>query len=166
MKTRLIGIVLLLVTLAAPLAAQAVPESTLPSQWAGVSVYYNQFAAPQINGAMTYAKKILTAKTYLWNSINFLSYDRNPFRVMTAPETGLAQHLTDFGPFSVFVLGQAGIAVTGEESGTKTGMTLTTGGFAFAGFRNGVTIGPVLRITKPTISDTQWSLGLCIGWGK
>ena len=139
---------------------------SLPDQWAGVTVYYNQFASPQVNGAVTYAKRILTNGTYSYNSVHILSVQKNPWRAMTETETGIAQHITKFGPFDVFGLGQIGVATSGSEDGTKVGPSFSAGGFAFAGVGRGVTLGPTLRLTKSTIGDRQWALGLTLGWGK
>ena len=158
--------VLLCLALAVPAAAQTATEPTLPNQWAGAGVFFNQYASPQINGTAAYAKKILGSGTYSFNAVNFLSYETQPFRVMTTVETGIAQRVTRFGVFEVFALGTLGPATAGNEDGTKLGVAFTGGGFAFAGLGKGWTIGPVLRFVKPTISDTQWSLGLMLGWGE
>jgi hypothetical protein len=170
-----------LLILALALSCPAQTATPLPDQWAGAGVFFNQYAAPQINGTLAYAKRVMGGGTYSFTAVNFLSYSTNPFRVMTSTETGIAQHLTTFGPFEVQVLGTLGPAFAADPAtqqvapdgtttvtsgGTKVGLSLTGGGFAFARLKNGWTIGPVLRVTKPTISDTQWSIGLMIGWGK
>jgi len=158
--------VLLCLALAVPAAAQTATEPALPNQWAGAGVFFNQYASPQINGTAAYAKKILGSGTYNFNAVNFLSYEKQPFRVMTTVETGIAQRVTRFGAFEVFALGTTGPAFTANEDGTTTGAVFTGGGFAFTRLKNNWTIGPVLRVTKPTISDTQWAIGLMVGWGE
>lgn len=148
-------------------AEQQIGKSVLPNQWAGAGVFFNQYASPQLNGTAAYAKCIIEgAGLYSFTAVNFLSYQTEPFRVMTTVETGVAKHITRFGAFEVFALGTIGPAFTANEDGTTTGAVFTGGGFAFTRLKNNWTIGPVLRVTKPTISDTQWAIGLMVGWGE
>ncbi len=161
--------ILLALLLAALMILVAIPsKAELPDQWAGIGMSFNQYAAPNINGVAAYARKLTSNSrpTYSFSAVNFLSVERSPFRVLTTTETGLAQYLTKFGPFSVFGLGTAGLATAGSADGTSAGATFTGGGFAVAGVGRGVTIGPMLRIIKPAISERQWAAGLMIGWGK
>ncbi len=151
---------------AAILAAFAHAES--PAQWAGVGTSFNQYAAPQINGIAAYARRVTNNEhpTYSFSAINFLSVERSPFRVMTTTETGIAQHVTKFGPFAVYGIGMVGMASAGGSDGTSTGAVFSGGGLALAGLGRGWTIGPLVRVIKPTISERQWALGIVIGWGQ
>lgn len=167
----------LILILAACLCAAA-QTAELPQQWAGAGITYNQFATPQINGLAAYARRLAegTPKTYLFNSINVLNaYFEDvavngktvrAFRLVTAAETGIAQHVLRFGRFDVFGVGQLGVAAAGNAAGTDVGMALTGGGLALANIGKGWSIGPVLRITRTGLAETQWSAGLIVGWGK
>jgi len=172
---RLLTLALLLTALSVPSAAQTVE---LPNQWAGAGVFFNQYASPQINGTAAYAKRIVGKGTYSFSAVNFLSYQKSPFQLMTTCESGVAQYLTKFGVFHIYALGTLGVAATSEPAlltapdaepeggGTKIGMSFTGGTLAFARFENGMTLGPVLRISRQTISGNQWAAGLMVGWGE
>lgn len=165
--------ILLLTFLALPVTGQpspnpANPEPAGPSQWAGAGASWNQFASPQINGMLAYAKRLTSNAypTYSFTVINILSVQRQPFRVMTTTETGVAQKATSFGPFAIYGLGTMGLATAGTEEGTSTGMVFGGGGMALAGIGKGWTVGPLIRIIKPTIGDRQWAVGVMMGWGQ
>lgn len=150
-------------------AVLACGQTTGPQQFAGAGVSFNQYASPQINGLLVYAKR-LTANdhpTYSFSAVNLLSVQRTPaFRLMTTTETGVAQHLTKFGPFQVYGIGTAGFAASGDAEGTASGYVLTGGGLALAGLKNGWKVGPYLRVIKSSLSDRQWAVGAMIGWGE
>ncbi len=139
-----------------------------PQQWAAAGATFNQYAAPQINGLAVYAHRLTSNEhpMYSFSVINILSVQRSPFRVMTTTETGVAQYLTTFGAFRVYGIGTLGLATAGSGDGTNTGMVFTGGGLAQASIGKGWTVGPLVRIVKPTIGDRQWAAGLVIGWGK
>jgi hypothetical protein len=153
-------------SLALLLTLSAAAES--PQQWAGVSLNFNQYAAPQVNGTAAYARRLTDNghPTYSFSAINFLSVQKSPFRVATTTETGIAQYVTKFGAFSIFGLGTAGLSTVGSADGTATGGSFSGGGMAQAGIGHGVTIGVMFRAVKPSISETQYPVGLVIGWGK
>lgn len=154
--------------LAALLALSAAAQTETPQQWAGVGVTWNQYAAPQTNGILAYARRITSNEhpTYSFSTINILSVQRAPFRVMTTTETGIAQHAGTFGPFQVYGIGTIGLATAGSASGTATGATFSGGGLALASIGRGWSLGPLVRVIKPTISERQWAAGICIGWGR
>ena len=139
-----------------------------PDQFAGAGMSFNQYAAPQINGLLVYAKRIVGADypTYSFSAVNILSATRVPFKLMTTTETGIAQSVGQFGPFSVYGVGTAGLSTAGETGGTGTGYVLTGGGLALAPIRGGWRAGPYLRIIKSSLTDRQWAVGLMLGWGK
>lgn len=155
-----------LLIFALALACQAQTET--PTQWAGAGATFNQYAAPQINGVVAYARRLTSNPypTYSFSAVNILSVQRQPFRVMTTTETGIAQYATKFGPFSVYGLGTVGLAAAGNSDGTTTGAVFSGGGMAVAGIGKGWTVGPLVRVIKPTIGDKQFAVGLLIGWGK
>ena len=144
--------------------------SNFPAQWAGATVNWNQFAAPQINGGVLYAVRITDNNhpTYSFSMVDFLSIQKSPFQVVTTTETGIAQHIQKFGRFDIFGLGTMGPSFTATPTGTQVGTALSGGGFAMTKIRGGWTGGLVLKIIRPTMSDgkTQWSVGLIGGWGK
>lgn len=152
----------LLALLTLPMLAES------PQQWAGVGASLNQYAAPNTNGIMAYARRLTANEhpTYSFSAVNLLSVQRQPFRLMTTTETGLAQHVTRFGPFDVYGLGMVGLAAAGNAEGTATGATFSGGGLALAGIGRGWSIGPLVRVIKPTISERQWAVGLMVGWGQ
>jgi hypothetical protein len=139
-----------------------------PAQWAGAGATFNQYSAPQINGILVYAKRLTDNNypTYSFSSVNILSMEKSPFRVMTTVETGVSQFVTKFGPFNVYGLGTMGMAASGNVGGTETGVVFSGGGLALAKLGRGWSIGPVLRVIKPAISDRQWAAGLMVGWGQ
>jgi hypothetical protein len=138
-----------------------------PGQWLGAGVQFNQYASPQINGVLAYAKKLRGEEkpTYSYTAVNFLSVQKEPFRVMTTTETGIAQYLTRFRRMDVYALGTAGMASSGGESGTNVGYSLSGGLMAITAVRKGVTIGPYYRATKTSLSDAQHAVGIMIGIG-
>jgi hypothetical protein len=147
-------------------AVSACAES--PQQWAGAGASFNQYAAPQTNGIMAYARRITGDEhpTYSFSAVNLLSVERQPFRLLTTTETGIAQHVTKFGVFDVYGLGMVGLAAAGNADGTSSGAVFSGGGLALAGIGRGWTVGPMVRIIKPTISERQWSIGMIVGWGR
>ncbi len=167
-----------LALLLAVLALSATAQTETPQQWAGAGITYNQFATPQINGLAVYARRLAdsTPRTYLFNSINVLNAyfedvtvngkSTRVFRLITMAETGIAQHVLEFGRFNVYALGQLGVAAGSNASGTDVGMALTGGGIALASVGKGWSLGPVLRVTRTGVGERQWSAGLLLGWGK
>ncbi len=157
-----------------------------PNQWAGAGVFFNQDNSPQISGMLGYAKQVASLgekPTYSFTRVNITSITRADwsqpwytmnYRVLTSVETGAAQYITKFGKFSVYTYVTAGPAFAGENDGTTVGTMIGTGAFAFAGIKGGWTVGPVLSVSKPLISETnnpgagktQWAVGLVFGWGE
>jgi hypothetical protein len=139
-----------------------------PDQAVFAGVGWNQFAAPQVNGVMAYAKKLFEGDhpTYSYTAVYIQSIRKNPFQVGTSTETGAAQHITRFGPFDVYGLGTLGLTTSGTGDGTTSGFSYSGGGLAQAGIGKGVTIGPMLRFMDSTITEKQWALWVVIGWGK
>ena len=139
-----------------------------PDQFAGAGMSWNQYAAPQINGLLVYAKRIAGTEhpTYSFNAVNILSVTPRPFRLMTTTETGIAQHIGAFGPFTVYGIGTAGLATAGEITGTGAGYVLTGGTLALARIRGGWRAGPYLRVLKSSLSERQWAAGVLFGWGQ
>ena len=137
-----------------------------PNQWAGVNVNFDQYSQNKITGSVAYAKRITDSAhpIYSYNSINLLSVQKNPFRLMTTPESGLAIHVGTFNMFEVFILGAAGVSMAGDTNGTNVGFAGSGGGFAQTKLSGNVTIGPIFRVSKTTISDTQWSVGIVLGY--
>lgn len=178
MKSLWVAVFMLVVALAA--------HAEQPSQWAGAGAFFNQDNSPQISGMLAYAKQVASLAgrpSYSFTRVNITSITRADwsqpvwvmnYRVMTSVETGLAQYLTTFGKFQVYTFATAGPAFAGEDTGTSVGTMLGTGAFAFAGIKRGWTIGPVLSISKPFISEAnnpgagrvQWAVGMVIGWGE
>jgi hypothetical protein len=155
----------LLIGLAFTALAFAQPVTNLVA----VGGSWNQFASPQFNGLAVYAHKIADNNdrpTYSFTAVTFLSASRNPFRVATTTETGIAQHLIDFHPFRVYGLGQVGVASSANPTGTNVGLAYSGGGIALAPLGRGWTAGPFVRILKPGTIDRQWAAGLIVGIGR
>jgi hypothetical protein len=154
--------------LALLVAGLAFAQDNSPRQFAGAGASWNQFSSPQINGLLVYAHRLTGNEypTYSFSAINLLSVSRNPFKLLTTTETGVAQYLTKFGPFSVYGLGTAGMAAVGTAEGTSTGYVLGTGALALAGFKGGWKVGPYLRVIKSSLAERQWAVGVMVGWGE
>jgi len=150
-----------LVLLVLPSSLRAEP----PGQWFGAGVQFNQYASPQVNGVLAYAKKVAGNEkpTYSYTAVNFLSVQKSPFRVMTTTETGIAQWVTRFRKMDFFALGTAGLAASGSSGGTNTGYSVSGGIIGQTAIRKGVTIGPYYRVTKSSLSEVQHAVGLMIG---
>jgi hypothetical protein len=129
---------------------------------------WNQFASPQVNGLAVYAHKIAGSEkpTYSFTAVTFLSASRNPFRVATTTETGIAQHLLDFAPFRVYGIGQVGVATSANADGTSVGLAYSGGAIALAPLGRGWTAGPFVRVIKPGTIERQWAIGLIVGLGR
>lgn len=155
MKPRII----VLYALMAALALGATPQ-----QFVAAGVSWNQFASPQINGLLVYAKRLTSNNfpTYSYSAVNLLSVSRSPFRLLTTVETGVAQHLTTFGPFRIYGVGMAGLAA----ADTNSGYVVSGGGLALAGIGKGWRVGPYLRVLKSSLSERQWAAGVMVGWGE
>lgn len=150
---------LLIFLLSLPLLAQ------LPNQWVGANINFDQYSANKVTGSLAYARQVSSGAhpIYSYNAINLVSIQKEPFRLMTNPESGLAIHITKFSMFEVFALGSAGVALAGNSDGTNAGFSGSGGGFAQTKIKGNWTIGPIVRVSKTTISEIQWSVGLVIG---
>jgi hypothetical protein len=155
-----------LITLGLFTALTAFPQ--FPNQWIGANVNFDQYSENKVTGSLAYAKQISsgTHPIYSYNAVNLVSVQKNPFRLMTNPESGLAIHVATFSNFQVFALGSAGVALSGNNDGTNAGFSGSGGGFAQTKLKGNWTIGPIVRISKSTISEIQWSIGLVIGLGS
>jgi hypothetical protein len=162
--------ILILLTVSILAAAQTPTDlgRSLSQQWAGAGLSYNQFAAPQLNGFVVYARRIVsgTHPTYSFSAIDFVSVRVQPFQVATTTETGVAQHVIRFGKFDVFGIGTLGLAAAGTTNGTNIGGAFGAGGLALTQIKGGWSIGPLVRIFKSALSERQWSAGLILGWGQ
>ena len=153
---------LLLILFSLPLFAQ------MPNQWVGASINFDQYSENKITGSVVYAKQISSNDhpIYSYNAVNLLSIQKNPFRLMTNPESGLAIHVAKFANFEIFALGSAGVSLAGNNDGTNIGFSGSGGGFAQTKLKGNWTIGPIVRVSKTTISEIQWSVGVIIGLGS
>ncbi len=159
-----------------------------PREWGSICVEYNQYTPDHpVNGCVAFARLApeklnpfgANYPTYWFNAVRF--YSAGPvsqlwtaprdFRLVTAPQTGLAQKVGNFGRFAWYAIFTAGPAFTATDTGTEVGLSMATGAVGQARIGKGFTVGPVVT-WSPSVSalqalkDSQWSLGLALGWGQ
>jgi hypothetical protein len=176
------------ISLSLLLAIAAFGQENPPKQWGGVCIEYNQYTPDHpVNGCFAFAKLApeklnpFGAKypTYWFNAVRF--YSAAPisqlwtapreFRMVTAPQTGIAQKVGKFAGISWYAIFTAGPALAATDAGTQVGLSMATGGIGQASIGKGFTLGPVIT-WAPSVSalqalkNNQWSLGLVLGWGQ
>jgi hypothetical protein len=141
---------------------QTPAPATLPQNWIGAGMAFNQSASPQINGWASYAT-LLSRSGQVYS---FSTYDVTPIKVagkytvQTSTRTGFALVVRTLGPITILGMADAGVAAS----------SLTTGS-AFSGGGIGVwklgktqwTIEAGARLLKTTSGQQTMYEG---GWGR
>ena len=145
-------------------------QQTLPDQFVGGGVHYNQQSSPNLSGFVGYAKKINADRgIYSYTLIRETSLTLKPkAQLQTSTETGAAWHVGKFGAFELFALGTGGIAAAGGVQGTNTGFAGSGGALAVKQLSGGWFIGASAWAAYSSIpgAGVSYPVGLVLGWGK
>jgi hypothetical protein len=164
---------LCLIALASSLFAQTqsamtTPATPFPEQFLGGVVNFNQQTTPQITGDLAYAVRVNNSGLYNYNAIDITSVSRNPFRLQTAPTSGVAQYVRTVGGFNLFALGTAGAAFSTNAvgAGTDAGAAFSGGMFATKAVGKGWFMAVTAKVLYTTTGGVQYPIGIGFGWGR
>jgi hypothetical protein len=140
-----------------PLVAKAAePDNVFV---AGVA--WNQYAAPQISGNLTYAHRIGEG-LYNFNLVDVTSRQTHPFSAAVSIAPGLAKKFMTINGIKIYELAAAGI-MTGDN---RIGFAWSTGGAAIIPLGKQIWLMPSVRVLKASMIDFQSIYGIAIGFGK
>lgn len=179
MRSMALAAILVLMVMAFATLPVFAQGSTEVKDFVAAGVNWNQYAAPQVNGSLMYARNI-SGGTYSFTMMDIFSKTMQPFTVTTSITTGVGQHIKDIGIVRIYGLTTIGVAAGGAvsssdvpaaESSKEDKATVGwawTGGFALPipiG-KKGWCLMPTVRFIKSSFSDFQGIYGVSIGWGK
>jgi hypothetical protein len=134
----------------------------LPNEFLAAGCAYNRYAAPQINGLVTYANRVQQTNIFSFTTYDVRSASDLAYQPQTSIRTGVAPMLFRFGRVWLFGLGDAGVAYTGSAFGAAfsggTGLAIQLG--------RGWSVLAVARVIKTGLTDRQEAYEIMIGWGK
>ena len=128
---------------------------------------YNRYASPQINGWLSYVKRITTSKPiFSYSTYDITSVKQTPFTVQTSLRTGVLYVVVEFGKVKVFEFGDVGMAVASVMSGTNVGAAYSGGGGFTYELGKGWHTVVVIRELKTSLSDRQTVVEGGFGWAS
>jgi hypothetical protein len=145
---------------------QDVKPIVLPANTVFATINWAQNIHPPLSGSIGYAHW-LTGKLYSYSAVRILSVSAKPFRLGTTQETGACTYTSEAFTFHLFLCGSAGAIEAAAPTG-NTNVGFVAGGTVLAtkDIGRGWWFGISPSVTKPTLTDTQFSAGLVIGWGQ
>ncbi len=142
--------------------------ATLTRDFVAGGVYYNEHSHPNLGGFAAYAQSI-NPTLYSYTSVDIYSLRQHPFTAQTNVTTGIAPFVRRVGGADVFALAGIGVAVApnATRNGTNVGVAYTGGAVvAYPLGKSHLSLIVPLRLIRSTLGDTQYVVGLGIGWGR
>jgi hypothetical protein len=134
---------------------------SLPNNWAGAGIAYNQFSTPQIAGWASYLHLISVPQAmYAGFSYDVTSATAHPFKIQTSTRLRVAMVVRQYQRLAIIGLGDAGMAV----AGSNLGGAFSGGGAAIYKLNDGYTVMLGARILKTSLGQSQAIYE--IGFGK
>jgi len=150
------------------LSASPVSAQTPPADVVGAGAHWNQFASPQLGGLLFFAHRMFNdaSPTYSFTAIEFVSVQKQPFRIGTLLQSGIAQHVKQIGPWRLYGIGMAGALTSATSTDSNVGFAGSYGTAAFAPIGKGWAVGPYLLFTEAKSGERQWAAGMIFSWGR